>query len=670
MIETFIAIGEWWIAAVLAGTTLLIFALILRALMQNPAPRIAIGWILTTGLVSLSVWSMWPGRPLLYRPLTSAQLKANSIVGAESAMPHFSDNHGDDTRVFSTRAVNYPLSIESITYLNSVWPWAAWIGLAFFVYVVLYLGFCLFGSIRLARIVSQSYSADETIYQLFRSSEHQASLKVKLLISDMLFTPAATGCLSPIILLPKSMVKSRSAELEAALLHEFEHISRGDLWLRVFERYAGLFFGWHPLFIVHRRLLRLDQEILADAAAARTDPLGYAELLLQWTRQKLAKNSGIDVAWWTTSADRNLQRRIQMLIRHGATKPAPISKISTVFLVSIGILLVLLSGSMGFSASNDSPKTAEIKDSDFDPTENPTVMQDVAGTCMNKRSEPIVSAKVELWIIRRNYAVGSQAFKERETMSDQGGRFKFARVLVPTEYGSLVRCVVVRPQGYEASRVDIRAKQKHLKGFDPASLLFEFEPRDAAFSGKVIGPKGEPLVRIRVVNDYSQDPAMQVHEYQTDAEGKFRVPIVSRWFAEGRPWTVRRGVMRFVSPEFGVIATNYDHETPFTTIQFTGTGLVHGQVVDKSTGAPLANITVSSQDSSGSRDDFFCDAATTTDKLGRFTLRFPVSCLKNLFFKDPANKLLAPAMENQRIQIGKTYDLWQIEMTSGVLLSG
>ena len=359
-----------------------------------------------------------------------------------------------------------------------------------------------------------------------------------------------------------------------------------------------------------------------------------------------------------------------MLIRHGATKPAPISKISTVFLVSIGILLVLLSGSMGFSASNDSPKTAEIKDSDFDPTENPTVMQDVAGTCMNKRSEPIVSAKVELWIIRRNYAVGSQAFKERETMSDQGGRFKFARVLVPTEYGSLVRCVVVRPQGYEASRVDIRAKQKHLKGFDPASLLFEFEPRDAAFSGKVIGPKGEPLVRIRVVNDYSQDPAMQVHEYQTDAEGKFRVPIVSRWFAEGRPWTVRRGVMRFVSPEFGVIATNYDHETPFTTIQFTGTGLVHGQVVDKSTGAPLANITVSSQDSSGSRDDFFCDAATTTDKLGRFTLRFPVSCLKNLFFKDPANKLLAPAMENQRIQIGKTYDLGRIEMTSGVLLSG
>src|SRR5262249_18562383 len=77
----------------------------------------------------------------------------------------------------------------------------------------------------------------------------------------------------------------RPGEIEAILLHEWDHIRRGDLWLLAACRWLMVLFFAHPLFWWMRRKVHLDQELLADAAASkRTGPIDYAAALIRGRR--------------------------------------------------------------------------------------------------------------------------------------------------------------------------------------------------------------------------------------------------------------------------------------------------------------------------------------------------------------------------------------------------
>jgi len=96
----------------------------------------------------------------------------------------------------------------------------------------------------------------------------------------------ALGVFRPRVLLPQCWANSRAAEdLSTVLAHEAAHIRNGDLiWLTASRLLLAILWA-QPLYWLLRRSLRLDQEALADAAAAeQSGRQKYAEQLVAWAR--------------------------------------------------------------------------------------------------------------------------------------------------------------------------------------------------------------------------------------------------------------------------------------------------------------------------------------------------------------------------------------------------
>ena len=110
-------------------------------------------------------------------------------------------------------------------------------------------------------------------------------------VSDHINVPVALGILRPTIILPESLVPSPSpfhtpsSALAPILAHELAHIQNHDLHWLALSRLLLIIFWPQPLYWFARRRMRLDQESLADAAAADlTTREKYAEQLVAWAR--------------------------------------------------------------------------------------------------------------------------------------------------------------------------------------------------------------------------------------------------------------------------------------------------------------------------------------------------------------------------------------------------
>lgn len=125
------------------------------------------------------------------------------------------------------------------------------------------------------------------------------------------------GILRPAIYLPERFVAlSDSAGIQAAVIHELTHIRRGDLWMLALCRWLTVVLFAHPGIWWLRRQIRFNQELLADAAAAEgTKSVGYAELLIRWSRGR-SRLSQLGV---TTAMARPtlLKQRIAVLLDQG-----------------------------------------------------------------------------------------------------------------------------------------------------------------------------------------------------------------------------------------------------------------------------------------------------------------------------------------------------------------
>jgi beta-lactamase regulating signal transducer with metallopeptidase domain len=120
--------------------------------------------------------------------------------------------------------------------------------------------------------------------------------------------------MSPKIVLPEESIKeANSAAVRAALAHEWAHIHHGDLWLLAIERMLVPLLAVHPLFWWLRRSIRLDQELLADAAAAGDEPAEYAEALLVLARTAQPARHGLPaLSMWEHPS--TLSRRVAMIL--------------------------------------------------------------------------------------------------------------------------------------------------------------------------------------------------------------------------------------------------------------------------------------------------------------------------------------------------------------------
>jgi len=304
-------------------------------------------------------------------------------------------------------------------------------------------------------------------------------------VVEKLPVAAAVGLRRPMILLPQDFLDRTATEkLHTVLAHELAHIRNRDLWLLALLRGLLLVLWPHPLYWLWRRGVRLDQETLADAAAAEvTGRTDYAEQLVAWARvattaptPRLASSVGL---WESPS---QLRRRVAILLDEKLTvlracsRRWRVASRFTMLLLAIALSVFTLqpapqsTDASELSASEKTEQATEgntfnsidliqiatpptelgaaqpVKQTDGDQSASPRNIaavqsplyrkfeaerkpNQINGVCVDPDGQPLAGVSVTLYSRRsRNFTMGANK-KRIEITSDAQGKFRFEQVV-------------------------------------------------------------------------------------------------------------------------------------------------------------------------------------------------------------------------------------------------
>lgn len=174
--------------------------------------------------------------------------------------------------------------------------------------------------------------------------------KVRLLFSQKIEAPSAWGVLKAVIVLPTSIVAQLSpAQIETILLHELAHIRRHDYLVNLLQSVVETVLFYHPAIWWVSSVIRREREHCCDdlVVAALGSATPYARALLQIEECRRAMPSPV-----LSAKGSNLMNRIARIL---GAKPAPV-RLSP--LAALGILAIVLGGSLQVQAQTTKPKTA------------------------------------------------------------------------------------------------------------------------------------------------------------------------------------------------------------------------------------------------------------------------------------------------------------------------
>jgi uncharacterized protein (TIGR03435 family) len=112
---------------------------------------------------------------------------------------------------------------------------------------------------------------------------HDAGIhrRVEVLLHEALPGPMTCGVVHPAVVLPRDAENWNQEDLNRALVHELEHVRRGDSVSRCLARVACAVYWFHPLVWVAWRKLVLEAERSCDdAVLGRSEATAYADQLV------------------------------------------------------------------------------------------------------------------------------------------------------------------------------------------------------------------------------------------------------------------------------------------------------------------------------------------------------------------------------------------------------
>ncbi|MFP2910850.1 M56 family metallopeptidase [Pyxidicoccus sp. 3LFB2] len=194
-----------------------------------------------------------------------------------------------------------------------------------------------------ARMRRLRLSARPLVHPVLESEVHALSSTAKLwrvpklLVSESVVSPLATGLVDPVVVLPAKAVRRLPVEaLRMALAHELAHLRRGDLWLGWVPALAEALLFFHPLARRAAREYALAREEACDAEALRltgAEPADYGELLLAFG---VARGAGTAAAHGASAHVHALHRRLSML-EHVEAVPTRSRRLLKVALSALGL---------------------------------------------------------------------------------------------------------------------------------------------------------------------------------------------------------------------------------------------------------------------------------------------------------------------------------------------
>jgi protocatechuate 3,4-dioxygenase beta subunit len=325
------------------------------------------------------------------------------------------------------------------------------------------------------------------------------------------------------------------------LAHELAHLQHHDLHTLAATRLLLALLWPQPLYWLLRRTIRLDQETLADAAAAdRAGRLDYAQQLLAWASsagaQYTPRLAGAVGLWEGPS---QLKRRIAVLLNERFEVMRTCSRrwrwlsVSCVAVVVAALSLVTLQ-----------PVTdAAEDDAAGSTTPSPEVVMarknellrgivraknSVRGYCVDEHGKPLAGAKISLFDYRSSDHAGRPRVF-RETLSDERGYFSIDAA-IDVEKAKLDGIPVDKPfdqaNGWAPITINAHAPGRAAR-YDhiPTVLLVQdgdlrmFELRPAkSLSGKVTDAAGRPVAGVQVTA-----AGYVLSSDLTDANGEYEI---------------------------------------------------------------------------------------------------------------------------------------------------
>jgi TonB family protein len=118
------------------------------------------------------------------------------------------------------------------------------------------------------------------------ASEAGMRRHVELLLHEALPGPMTCGVLHPAIVMPQDAKTWNAEDLNRAMVHELEHVRRGDWLTGCLARALCAVYWFHPLVWIAWRQLSLDAERACDdAVLARSEATAYADQLVGLARR-------------------------------------------------------------------------------------------------------------------------------------------------------------------------------------------------------------------------------------------------------------------------------------------------------------------------------------------------------------------------------------------------
>jgi TonB family protein len=117
--------------------------------------------------------------------------------------------------------------------------------------------------------------------------------RVEVLLHDGLTGPMTCGVAHPAIILPSDAQNWEAEDLNRAMIHELEHVRRGDWAVHCLARAICSAYWFHPLVWIALRQLGLEAERACDdAVLGRSDATAYADQLVRLARRLSAAAKG------------------------------------------------------------------------------------------------------------------------------------------------------------------------------------------------------------------------------------------------------------------------------------------------------------------------------------------------------------------------------------------
>jgi prepilin-type processing-associated H-X9-DG protein len=296
----------------------------------------------------------------------------------------------------------------------SAWGWPKLVTIGFFVCMSLGFARLLLGIWAIERLRARSLPIDDRelveAIEVVRA-ELSCSIVVEVRETLELASAATIGWRRPLLLLPADWRDWNQTERLAVLAHELAHVRRGDFLAGVAAQLSVAVQFYHPLAHWLGARLRLEQELAADAWAARV--AGGKQAYLATLAHIALRSNSRSVTWPARAflpCRGTFVRRIEMLRNTNAKGPASLSRAARMLtLATLGALGLLVAGLRGPAGAD----SASAQQAALAPASNPTAGAEPYNLAfLPSESKMLIAVRPRALVERREFRALTERIKE------------------------------------------------------------------------------------------------------------------------------------------------------------------------------------------------------------------------------------------------------------------